>query len=87
MKKSIFFRETYREIYFTVPHVSPPRPSGVRPSGKKSNIFREKIKYFQRKKGMAERKAKKRHRINLEEVNRLMNEPAEPEEGSREDLM
>lgn len=37
---------------------------------------------------MADRKAKKRHRINLQEVNdRVMNEPAEPEEDLREDLM
>ena len=36
---------------------------------------------------MADRKAKKRHRINLQEVNdRVMNE-AEPEEDLREDLM
>ena len=58
----------------------------------KNQIFSEKkIKFFQRKKGMADRnlirKAKKRHRINLQEVNdRVMNE-AEPEEDLREDLM
>ena len=32
-------------------------------------------------------KAKKRHRINLSDVNRLVNELAEPEEDHREDLM